>query len=229
MFGQKLRYYREELGLTREQVAFRIREVYGEKCTGAHIQNWENGTNPKTTMISMLADVLGIPEQYLFDKSEKAIDMIVKDKVPMVKSMVENTIRVDMLSGYVGAGSVGHIIDMKAVPDVMYVDKMMIDKKYRNNKLQSIIVIGDSMSPYVDAGDIVMFSVTDPGTSHFPDGKYVIETAQGMMVKNLCFKCNGDIVISSCNKVYESETINAEASQEYINIVGMVVGRILKS
>lgn len=229
MFSENLKKYRKELGLTRENVAFRIREVYGEKCTGASIQSWERGTNPKTSMISMLADVLGIPEQYLFDDSERATDMIIREKIPMVKNMTENTLKVDMLSGYAGAGSVGHLVEMKSVSDILYVDKMMIEKKYRDTKLQSLIVIGDSMTPYVDAGDIVIFSVTDHGTSHFPDGKYIIETAQGMMVKNLCFKCNGDIVISSCNKVYESETINAEESQEYINIVGMVVGRVLKS
>jgi phage repressor protein C with HTH and peptisase S24 domain len=70
--------------------------------------------------------------------------------------------------------------------------------------------------------------VTVPGTK-FIDGKYVIETSAGVMVKNLCFKSNGDIVISSCNRIYESETIRASESQEYLEIIGMVVGRVLKS
>ena len=105
---------------------------------------------------------------------------------------------------------------------------MLVDKKHYYDKLESLVVIGDSMFPYVSAGDIVIFSVTVPGIKLI-DGKYVIETSAGVMVKNLSFKCNGDIVISSCNKAYESETINANESQEYLNIVGMVVGRVLKS
>ena len=228
MFGENLKRYRKALNLTREQVAFRIREVYGEKCTGASIQSWERGTNPKTTMISMLADVLDVPEQYFFDDSERAIDMIVRDKIPMVNTMVDAVMRIDLLNGYVGGGSAGHLIDTD-ITEVIHVDKMMIKKQYRDSAaLKSIVVVGDSMVPYVNEGDIVMFSVTKPGTCAYLDGKYVIETSQGIMVKNLSFKCNGDIVISSCNKVYGSETIKAEESQEYLEILGMVVGRVLK-
>ena len=228
MFGENLKKYRKAINLTREQVAFRVNRVYGVKCTGAHIQNWENGTNPKTSMISMLADVLDVPEQYFFDDSERAIDMIVRDKIPMVNTMVDAVMRIDLLNGYVGAGSAGHLIDTD-ITEVIHVDKMMIKKEYRDSAtLKSIVVVGDSMVPYVNEGDIVMFSVTKPGTCAYLDGKYVIKTSQGIMVKNLSFKCNGDIVISSCNKVYGSETIRAGESQEYLEILGMVVGRVLK-
>jgi len=49
------------------------------------------------------------------------------------------------------------------------------------------------------------------------------------MVKNLKFMCSGDIIISSCNKAYSDEIINSEESQELLDILGIVVGRILKS
>lgn len=228
MFSENLKKYRKELGLTREEVAFRIREVYGENCTGASIQSWERGTNPKTNMISMLADVLDVPEQYFFDDSDNAIDMIIRDKIPMVNTMVDSVMRIDLISGYVGAGSAGHLLNMDDINEVLHVDKMMVDKRYRDSAVKSLLVIGDSMVPYVDTGDIVMFSVTLLGTCEYVDGKYVIETAQGVMVKNLSFKCNCDIVISSCNKAYDSEIIKAGESQEYLEILGIVVGRVLK-
>ena len=228
MFSENLRKYREKLSLSREGLAHRVRSIHNIGCTKENITSWEGGANPKIDAIIALADVLGIPEQYLFNDSSDAIDTVIGEKMPMVKGMVENVLRVDVINGYCGAGSAGHFIDMDSIREVIYVDKMLVDKKHYYDKLESLVVIGDSMTPYVNAGDIVIFSVSVSGTRMI-DGKYVIETSAGVMVKNLSFKCNGDIVISSCNKAYESETINSKNSQEYIDIVGMVVGRILKS
>ena len=228
MFGENLMKYRKKLNMSRDDLAYRVETLYGFKCSGSSIQGWETkDINPKIGTIIALADILGIPEQFLFDDSDQAMDIILKNKMPNVRPLVANTLKVDMLSGYVGAGSAGHLIGMDDVSDVLYVDKMMVEKKHRNNKLQSLIVIGDSMQGYVDAGDIVLFTRLDHSTGYI-DGKYVIETAQGIMVKNLSFKCNGDIIISSCNKVYAPETINHKESQEYLEIIGMVVGRVLK-
>ena len=228
MFSEKLRKYREKLALSREGLAHRVRSVHGVNCTKENITSWEGGANPKIDAIIALADVLGIPEQYLFNDSSEAIDTVIGEKMPMVKGMVENVLRVDMVNGYVGAGSVGNFIDINSIREVIYVDKVLIDKRHHNSRLESLVVVGDSMVPYVNAGDVVIFCVTAPGTKTI-DGKYVIETSAGVMVKNLSFKCNGDIVISSCNRIYESEIIKANESQEYLEIIGMVVGRVLKS
>ncbi|HIP15127.1 MAG TPA: LexA family transcriptional regulator [Sulfurimonas autotrophica] len=227
-FGENLKKYRQKLNMTRADLAYRITTLYGFKSSNANVQSWESGANPKIKTIIALADILGIPEQFLFDDSTQAMDAILREKMPSVRPMVSNTLKVDMLSGYIGAGSLGHLVGMDEIADVMYVDKMAVSKKYHHKKLRSILVIGDSMIPYVDAGDIVIFCDFNSDMG-FMDGKYVITAAHGTMIKNLCFKSNGDIVISSCNKVYESETIKADESQDYIEIIGMVVGRILKS
>jgi len=227
-FGENLKRYRNKLNMSRSDLAYRITTLYGFKSSNANVQSWENGSNPKIGTIVALADILGIPEQFLFDDSTQAIDMILKNKMPMVRLLASNTLEVDMLSGYVGAGSMGHLVGMDDVSDVIYIDKMLIHKRYRDKKLRSILVVGDSMNDYVDEGDIVIFCDFDSSIGYI-DGKYVINNSNGIMVKNLSFKCNGDIVISSSNKIYESEVIKAHESQEYIEIMGMVVGRVLKS
>ena len=85
------------------------------------------------------------------------------------------------------------------------------------------------MIPYVNDDDIILFHPLKDTTHRLNDGKYVIQTINGTMVKNLKFMCSGDIIISSCNKAYSDEIINSNESQELLDILGIVVGRILKS
>jgi phage repressor protein C with HTH and peptisase S24 domain len=156
------------------------------------------------------------------------VNKVLKEKLPQIKPIVENTVPIELVNGYIGAGSAGHLVGLHKTYEYFYIDSIAIDKKYRNKDLKALVVIGDSMEPYVSAGDIVIFYELQNIDSHI-DGKYVITTSSGTMVKNLKFKINGDIVISSCNKIYQDELINFEDSQEYLDINGMVVGRILKS
>jgi transcriptional regulator with XRE-family HTH domain len=228
MFSENLIKYRKKLGLSRQELAHRLNRLYSIECTGSTVQSWERGTNPKIEVIVALADVLGIPEQFLFNDSDHAVNKVLKEKLPQIKPIVENTVPIELVNGYIGAGSAGHLVGLHKTYEYFYIDSIAIDKKYRNKDLKALVVIGDSMEPYVSAGDIVIFYELQNIDSHI-DGKYVITTSSGTMVKNLKFKINGDIVISSCNKIYQDELINFEDSQEYLDINGMVVGRILKS
>ncbi len=228
MFAENLRKYRERLNLSREALAHRLNAIHGIKCTKDNVASWENNTNPKIEVIMALADVLGIPEQFLFNDSQRAVNEIIKETMPTVKPMIESTLSIELTNGYIGAGSAGHLVGLHKSHDFFYIDSIAIDKKYQNKDLKALIVVGDSMEPYIYAGDMVIYYELNSNDS-FSDGKYVITTSAGTMVKNLKFKINGDIIISSCNKTYKEEIVNFEESQEYLDIHGMVVGRILKS
>ena len=228
MFSENLIKYRKKLGLSRQELAHRLNRLYSIECTGSTVQSWERGTNPKIEVIVALADVLGIPEQFLFNDSDHAVNKVLKEKLPQIKPIVENTVQIELVNGYIGAGSAGHLVGLHKSHDFFYIDSIAIDKKYQNKDLKALIVIGDSMEPYIYAGDMVIYYELNENDS-FSDGKYVITTSAGTMVKNLKFKINGDIIISSCNKTYKEEILNFEESQEYLDIHGMVVGRILKS
>jgi len=228
MFSENLKKYRNMLSLTQEQLALEINKLLNSEYTKNNIQSWERGVNPKLEVIYAIADVLDIPIQYLFDDSDKVINKIISHKAPQLKEIVEHTLRIPVLDGYVGAGSAG-IIDVLKISEYVYVDSSSIKRKYVEDTIIALPVIGDSMKPYVDDDDIILFSPLKDKSYNLNDGKYVIQTINGTMVKNLSFKCNGDIVISSCNKAYTDEIINSQESQEYLDILGIVVGRILKS
>jgi len=228
MFSENLKKYRNMIGLTQEQLALAINSLINNEYTKSNVQSWERGVNPKIEVIEAIAEILDIPVQYLFDDSDKAINQIISNKAPQLKEIVEHTLRIPLIDGYVGAGS-GGIIDAFKINEYVYIDNSSIKRKYLSETVIAIPVIGDSMIPYVNDDDIILFHPLKDTTHRLTDGKYVIQTINGTMVKNLKFMCSGDIIISSCNKAYSDEIINSNESQELLDILGIVVGRILKS
>jgi len=229
MFNDNLKKYRGLKGLTQEQLAAKINNILIDRdYKKSNVQSWERDVSPKLEVITAIADILNIPEQFLFDDSKETINKIISKEAPSLKMIVEHTLKIPLLDGYVGAGSTG-MIDRFAVNDYVYIDNLSIKPKYANQTIIALTVKGDSMKPYVDDDDMVLFHPIKDGQYNLNDGKYIIRTINGIMVKNLSFRSNGDIVISSCNKGYSDEIIKSFESQEYLDILGIVVGRILKS
>ncbi|HIP59099.1 MAG TPA: XRE family transcriptional regulator, partial [Campylobacterales bacterium] len=71
MFGELLKKYRKIADLTLEELAQRVNERAGTTYTKATVRSWEKGNNPKVVIIQIIADILDIPVQYLFDDSDK--------------------------------------------------------------------------------------------------------------------------------------------------------------
>lgn len=226
MFGTNLKKYRKAKGLTQEQLASEINSLIGTQYKKSSVSSWENNVSPSIEVIEAIAEILDIPEQFLFNDSNDIINTIIKNEMPNLKMIMENTKQVNVVDGYVGAGSSSVIENVKII-DTVYVDKKFIKKGYHDKTINSLIVEGDSMIPYVNGGDRVLYHPLEKGTYNYIDGKYIISNINGVMVKNLSFRCNGDIVISSENKAYSDEIIKANETQEYLDIIGIVVGRIL--
>lgn len=238
MFAEQLKKYRKLARLTQKEIADSLSNILNKNYTNDNIQSYERGVNPKIEVIIAIAEILNIPEQYLFDDSDNTLDKLCsnvikenpdryKQKIMNDKELNRNVLKVPLIDGYVGAGSTG-IIESIDISEYLYVDNHSIKKTYRNKEIKALEVIGDSMSPYVDCSDIVLFAPLGHGT-HLIDSKYIIQTCNGIMVKNLSFKTNGNIIISSCNPAYPPEEINSKESQEVLDILGIVVGRVLKS
>jgi len=202
------------------------------------IKKWGQGVNtPKPNAFSYIAEALDLTIIDLFDEAPKEKEKIIKQELsqnPMhYTSLLPSTLlpptvkKISLTNGYVGAGSSGLMEDIDVV-DEIYIDINTIAKRYRNNDINGIVVVGDSMQPWVNNGDIVLYSIIDPT---FPrmDGKYIISIDGNLMVKNIKFKVNGDIVISSENKAYSDDIIKSDSQeQDCFRIVGVVAGRILK-
>jgi len=222
MFSDLLKKYRKKANITQDELGIRVSQIVGYKITGNNIRSYESGTNPKLEVVESLALVLGIPVQFLFDDSEYALSQFSNNGI------IENIKKVPLLDGYVGAGSSG-VLDNLDITDYLYIDINSIKRAYKDKDIHALTVLGDSMTPFVDNLDIVLFTKIKQGQYSLTDGKYIIQTINGIMVKNLSFKTNGDIVISSCNSIYPPEVINQDETQESLDIIGIVVGRYLKN
>lgn len=235
LFSAKLKFYMDKTGIKPPEISGRL------GIAASTVRNWYNrGSMPRDILqISELADILGVSMVDLLPVTHKEKAKIVRKELEanigeyeeyLSDALPSSLVSVPLVDGYVGAGSTG-LLHTDAI-DHIYVDIHTLDTRYPAQALRAIQVVGDSMKPYVDDADIVIFTPIREGESAAGDGKYIISTAHGEQVKNLKFMMNGNIRIISENPSYRNsdgydEEIDKE-SQEYLTIVGRVVGRILK-
>jgi len=201
------------------------------------IKKYRMGTvNIPSKTVTALAEILNVTEQELYVNADKQKIKITRDEIKKhpdnysslitVNTLPKNIKKISLLYGYVGAGSSG-LVDDEAL-DEIYIDINLILSKYRNNDIFGIQIIGDSMLPYVSSQDIILYSLTSNDFNR-TDGKYIINRNGDLMLKNVQFCINGDIIISSENKAYKNETISKGSEElENFKVIGRVAGRILK-
>jgi len=235
-FSKQLKKYREAKRMTQKDLALKLSEALGRKLEGDHIRSYEAGVNPKLDVIDAIATVLDIPHQYLFDDSPKTLKWLAEKEIEDHPEIYTERLKmackremkkIEVVNGHVGAGSHGDFGDI-SILDYIYVDVNTIRKGCRDKDIKAVRVIGDSMLPYLDNFDLALY--VDIDEAYTPvDGRYVIEKSSGLMVKKLLFKANGNIVISSENSSYPDEELTAEEAFKFLDIVGIVVGRVLQS
>jgi phage repressor protein C with HTH and peptisase S24 domain len=238
-FSAKLRFYMDKNKITGLAIANRI------GVSKSSVISWANGTRkfPKDILkIYEIADILNISVldllPYSLEEKKKIVKTELQENIEDYQELLPLNIMPDYLksisltNGIAGAGSFGVNGDGLEVIHQIYVDIHTIDKAYRQKDLQSIAIAGDSMTPYVNDGDIAIFYKFINGETANGDGKYIISTSQGEQIKNIKFMLNGNIRIISENPSYHTKDGYDEevdkSSQEYLNIIGKVVGRILK-
>jgi phage repressor protein C with HTH and peptisase S24 domain len=229
--------------ITSEQLSIEL-ENRGFKLSFETIKSYRKGNikNPTYEILSEIADICGVSMIEFFSNSAEQKQKIVKDELRnhsenyqslLSTGNLPNYVKsISLINGTAGAGSFGINGDGLEVVSKIYVDIHAIDKAYRHKELQSIAVAGDSMKPYVNDGDIAIFYKFKDGEKANGDGKYIISTSQGEQIKNIKFMLNGNIRIISENPSYHTKDGYDEeidkSSQEYLSIIGRVVGRILK-
>lgn len=98
----------------------------------------------------------------------------------------------------------------------------------RLNHLLGVTVRGDSMQPTLYDNDIVFVDTQD--TDIIPGCVYVLRRDTDFMVKRLTWSIMGDLVVSSDNARYPSETIDANRARALFEAGGspvQIMGRVL--
>jgi phage repressor protein C with HTH and peptisase S24 domain len=175
------------------------------------------------------ADVvgLGLPEQETSDLQSLLFLMRTKNSDELIKQLrqMRQTDRAGFIyvQRYDVQASAGHgsVVNEEAVVDRLafkrdWIRRLGLDPSF----LALIDVRGDSMSPTIDSGDILLL---DTRSDHVgSEGVYVINLNGPLLVKRLRIRISGAIEIISDNPKYGSEEISGEELSSLI-IVGRVV------
>lgn len=206
----------------------KILENYGIKKSETAIQKYRHGINdPDTKTLSILSDILDVTEQDFFIGSKKRKEKIAFEEIKksplkykhiFEKENVKNELKqIELLNGEV---------------PYIYIDNFCLNKDIINEEILAFVVSGDSMLPYLNDGDIVLYKSMENQDTKI-DGKYIIDINSTLQVKNLKFLSNGDIRIISENLSYRTfQTYDEEIKKDFkagFDIVGVVVGRVMKN
>jgi len=120
---------------------------------------------------------------------------------------------------YASAG--GGALNYEEQSDFLTLDEEMINHlggKRAVKNIHALNVLGDSMEPTLNDGDIVFMD--KESTNPNKNGVYIVSTPVGLFIKRLQLKSDGTVALVSDNKSYADEIVNAED----ITVLGKVVG-----
>jgi len=209
--------------------------------TESAVNKWKNGSRfPKDDMrLIKLAEILRVNIIDILPYSNKNRKLITIDEL---KNNIENYLKyipnslpssikqIDVTKGYPSSANKILQEDSMHYATQIYIDKRMVKTSYQDKELKAVVMIGDSMSPYLENDDIAIYY---PTTQPIGDGRYVLNTPHGLTVKKLKFMTNGTVRLISENPDYNTlGTYDEEFTSDTLDtleIFGLVVGRILKS
>jgi phage repressor protein C with HTH and peptisase S24 domain len=212
--GAAIREIRKNRNLNQVDIAERVGTDSG------NISRYEsNKQKPSVEMLDKIADALGTSVSEIYRRAETADGEI--------SEINEKFIMIPRLNLAVAAGN-GTEPDNVEIQGTLAFQREWLRKKGLNpEKLEIYDATGDSMSPYIGSGDIVLVdtSAEHPCTNEV----WVLwqEAPLGVRVKRLLFRENGDLMIRSDNAdkaLYPDEIVPGHMADS-VKTVGKVVWR----
>lgn len=216
--GGRIRRWRMRVGLRPAEVADKL----GVKVQA--ISNWENGhALPSEDNIKMMARLFNIRPRYLefgIDEAE-AIRMAHKEKV--VSAREHEFIEVplyDDIKVAAGDGDISFVGDEQETKPLAFRRDFFTSRGLDRTKAKCLRVGGDSMSPYLQDGDVVLIQY-EPGTRVKDGHCYAIRYGQGLRIKRLKVRLDGGLDLISDNDKYDVEVVRPDEMQ-YVTVLGEV-------
>lgn len=203
LIGKNIERAREARGMNQSELA-RALDV-----TPQAVQKWEAGGTPRNARLSDIAAVLRV----------SVADLLGEEKED--KQAVGASISVPILHSKASAG-VGLDAQEDVVAGAMRLTDQFIAEVARNTRPDRLRIIhahGDSMSPTLESGDLLL---VDTGVITVNvDGIYVLRAHDRLFVKRVRQRLDGQYEISSDNPAHRNaEILNGEHQVE-------VVGRVI--
>ena len=115
-----------------------------------------------------------------------------------------------------GANPEGDLSNMISFPREWLRNTLRVNPEY----IEAILVVGDSMEPSLNAGDMVLIDRSD---KHLRDGVYVLRMDGDLFIKRLSRMPETKMLVSSDNPIYEKFTIDLERPPTDFEVIGKVV------
>ena len=144
-----------------------------------------------------------------------------EEEITSVSELPEGYIKVPRYEVAASAGG-GALVESEQIVDYLMFQTDWVKSTLgtKVDQLALISVVGDSMSPTYNAGDLILVD-TSAGRAR-SDAVYVIQHDSCLWVKRLHFHFDGSIAVISDNPRYPEQAITGEAL-ERLRIVGRVV------
>ncbi len=156
-------------------------------------------------------------------KRKISINWLMYDQV--VESLQSETEKFSKISYFrdIYASAGGGALNYEDISESIVLDREIVNHlggEMAIKNIQALNVIGDSMEPTLNDGDIVFLdrSSTNPNRA----GVYIVSTPVGLFIKRLQLQSNGMVALVSDNESYSDELVNAND----LEILGKVVGAL---
>lgn len=219
--GARIRRWRKRVGISPTALAAKL------AVRVQAVSNWENGhAVPSDDNIKLMARLFGIRPRYLEYgiQEEEAERMAASEKKSsaFANDFVEVPLYTDIKVA-AGDGVISFVGDEAATKPLAFRADFFKSRNIDRRKARCLRVGGDSMSPYLMDGDVVLIEHDDQ--IRVKDGHcYALRYGTELRIKRLKVRLDGGLDLISDNDRYPTESVKQEEMQ-FVTVLGEVKWR----
>lgn len=189
--------------------------------------------DPRTATIQPLADYFGVTVEFLRTNDAEGSDAIgervVKDANVVAHHPEDMTpldsiqIKEYRVSFSAGNGRTANYDVIEESEPATYRLSWFHKTGIKPKNAKRFKVVGDSMEPFLFAGDSVLIDTSETDPARIAEGKvYAIRYGDDLRIKRLFRRLDGTLILRSDNPAYKDEEVPPELAEEHISILGRV-------